>query len=680
MSVLGMRAVAYRLAGERVGVLPDALSMTLTVPVAKTPTVSLSYPSADLGVRGELLDTLGEVAVEVTLDGSTWFEPDGARFQTQKSSWNSLDDGTSPRSTDLVHVSDRLGDAFVWEVPKTAQDSDGKWNFLSATGGAILRTLWDASVRRGWGAGLTLDCTATKDSSGAAWAGVVTLAFDRTISLSQVVESLRGLGLIDVRWSGRTMHAYNADTVMARDRTSLVWRLGAGTTSAPESRSWTDLCTHVLVKGEGGASWVFANHEAPAWLPRTERVVEAGGVSLEATARAVAQAALASGSTTADEVRREWHAADVLLTPWGDYLPGDWMMVERRGGRERLRVVQVSVTRDAKGVSGHTTFGTVLDDLLSRMAKRTKGIVGAATTGGNTVRPSDSVPGRVPAVPQGLVLRTSAQIDDAGRARAVVDADWADVTTDERGVALDVMGYELAWRERGLIAWESVWTKESRGSVGPLKVGVDYEFWVRAYTSEKDGPWTDGVVVRTASDTTPPPVPSRPSLTQTLGVLNVKWDGLGAGGEGMPADYAYTEVSIVAPGAPSERAATMIRPSRQVSVSGLAVQGWEVRLRAVDSSGNASQWSAPSTITLVQNVDADAIAVQVEEKLKKSDALAKVARAETLKEMTHLTKAMTQVATSLVSTAPYPPDEGTVDSTIWVSPDARTFVLRKRGK
>lgn len=47
--------------------------------------------------------------------------------------------------------------------------------------------------------------------------------------------------------------------------------------------------------------------------------------------------------------------------------------------------------------------------------------------------------------------------------------------------------------------------------------------------------------------------------------------------------------------------------------------------------------------------------------------------------MNKLTSDMTQVALSLVETGPYPPDAGVVDKTQWVSPDARIFVLKKRG-
>ena len=104
-----------------------------------------------------------------------------------------------------------------------------------------------------------------------------------------------------------------------------------------------------------------------------------------------------------------------------------------------------------------------------------------------------------------------------------------------------------------------------------------------------------------------------------------------------------------------------------------------MRLRTYDRSGNRSEWGPSSRIKLEQNIDADAIAKQVENKLKGSDALQQAAREGTLKEMKHLTEAMTQVATNLVSSGPVPPDSGTIGSSMWIAPDGRIFVLRAEG-
>ena len=678
---LAMRYVAYEVDGGRVGVLPDLLNGTWTVPRQDTPTLTLSYPSGDLGVRGGLLDGALEVAVELSYDGETWVEPYNGRFMTQSSEWNSLGDGTDSRRVELIHVGNRLEQALVWEVPEEAKASDGKYKFNSKNAGAILRTLWDAAVRRGWGASLGADFSAALDSAGQRWATITTLAFDPSATVLQVLKALSGMGMVDYRWRGRSLQVYNADGALARENTGLVWRL-AGNLSAPESKDWGQLCTHVLVKGDEGKTWVFENPEAPAGLPRTEKVVDAGGVELEDTARAVAKATLASGANAAEEVKREWEAAGVPWQPFRDYQPGDWVMVERGPGRlERMRVAQTSVSQTETGrVSGHTTFGTALDDILSRVVKQQRGITGAASSAGGLVKPDPPSAKHVPRAPEGLVVSSVAVVRDDGSVRASVSLAWGAVTTDKDGVAVDVVGYEVSYRQlpsvRGplypVASGESV-------HIGGLGAGVEYAFMVRALSADGGGAWSAEVSHVTAVDVEPPPVPSVPVLSQTLGVLGVYWDGLGAGGQGMPADYDHVEVSVAVPGAAPGRFTEMPRPMRRTNLAGLEVREWEVALRTVDRVGNRSGWGGRARIVLEQNIDTDAIAKAVEEKIAAGDALQKAAREQTLKEMAHLTEAMTQVAVALVDTGPYPPDAGVVGKTQWVSPDARLFVLRKKG-
>ena len=67
-------------------------------------------------------------------------------------------------------------------------------------------------------------------------------------------------------------------------------------------------------------------------------------------------------------------------------------------------------------------------------------------------------------------------------------------------------------------------------------MGTQYRFWVRAQTQDGVGAWSQPLMITTATDVTPPPVPPPPRLSQTLGVLNVDWLMIGKNGESMPAD------------------------------------------------------------------------------------------------------------------------------------------------
>lgn len=677
---MAMRYVAYEQAGARLGVLPDALAGTFTCPRQETPSLTLSYPNGDQGVRGELLDSSVEVAVELCYDGQTWHEPHNARFVNLSSEWNLVDDGTEHRKADLIHIGHRLEGALVWNVPIASQDKDGKYKFTSRNAGEILRTVWDAAVKRGWGAGLTLDVSTATDSAGQGWAFQTTIAFDPSVSIKSILDTLMNMGMIDYRWRGRTLQVYNADSALKRENTAVVWRLGAGTSSAPEKLDWSQLCTHVLVKGDEGRTWTFPNPEAPAGMPRTEKVVSAGGVELEATARRVADLTLKTGATPAAEVKREWEADDLQWLPFDDYLLGDWIQVERGKGLERMRVTQISISVTENGrCQGHTTFGTMLDDVLSRLAKRQKGVLGAVNSDGKNPRPETPQSKYAPVPPQGLTVTSAAVIGARGDAEAVATLQWQAVTTDTLGVAVDVTGYDISIREVPYKAGRMSTSAGTTAEVAELIPGRQYAFSVRAVTRETTGRWSAEILETMATDSTPPPAPPAPTLSQTLGVLDVWWPLRGAGGEGMPADFAGVEVSVQLPGRAPGVLATMLNPMQRTSVAGLEMREYEVRLRTYDRAGNRSAWGASSTITLKQNIDADAIAKSVEDKLKGSSALQQAAREGTLKEMKHLTDAMTQVAVNLVSSGPIPPDSGTIGSSMWIAPDGRIFVLRAEG-
>lgn len=678
---LAMRYVAYdQTTGARLGVLPDALAGTFTCPRQATPSLTLSYPNGDLGVRGGLLDSSVEIAVELCYDGQTWHEPYNARFVNLSSEWNLVDEGTEHRRADLIHIGHRLEGALVWDVPFAASDKDGKYRFRDRNAGEILRTVWDAAVKRGWGAGLTLDVSTSDDSAGQRWALITTISFDPSVSIKSILDSLMNMGMLDYRWRGRTLQVYNPDAALKRENLDVVWRLGAGTKSAPEKLDWSQLCTHVLVKGDEGKTWTFPNPEAPAGTPRTEKVVDAGGVTLGTTARRVADLTLKTGATPAAEVKREWEADDLQWLPFEDYTLGDWIQVERGNGLERMRVTQISISVTENGrCQGHTTFGTMLDDVLARLAKRQKGILGAVNSDGKNPRPEKPKSKNAPLPPQGLVVTSDAIIGADGYPRAVASLKWEAVTTDTLGVAVDVTGYEIASRKLPLLSGPMSTSKGTTGQLDGLTPGARYAFAVRAVTADTTGEWSREVEATMATDVTPPPVPTAPILSQTLGVLGVYWDGKGVGGAGMPLDFAGIEVSVRKPGEPPIRFTDMPVPVQRTNLAGLEIREWEVRLRSYDRSGNRSAWSEGSRVTLEQNIDAEAIARRVEEKIAAGDVLQRAARAETLKEMEKLTKDMTQVALSLVETGPYPPDAGVVDKTQWVSPDARIFVLKKQG-
>lgn len=664
-----LRATAYSVLGERVGPLPHVEKLTVTQPRNDLATLSLTYAAE--GVNADLFSERDglEVGVEYSYDGRRWFELPGGRFLQQKVSSNptKIADTVSFGGVNLGAV---LSEAILWEVPQESQDSDGKWNFLSRNAGTILRTVWDAATARGWGEGLTLDCTASADAAGEAWATITTLAFDKTVTLKSVLDSLADIGMIDWQWEGRTLRVFNADSALTEDKSATMrWPLATGVTGAPESSDWSQLCTDVLVKGEAGAVWHFHNEDAPSGLRRIEKVVEAGGVEQEATARMVAETTLQQGANVSEEVKREWHAADMRYMPWVDYSPGQWVGVQRGERFDKLQVAQLSVTLDKDGVSGHTTFGTVLDDLLSRLAKKQKGIVGAASIAGNTTRPADTSPKRTPAAPSGLVGRTTPYTIATGAERAVLELTWAPVAADTRGNAMDQIEYEVLLQVDGT---ERLWPMGSgaSGTIEGLYVGDTYQVYVRAKSTEFGtlSSWSEGITITPEGDSGIPPVPYKPTCSSNLAVLTVKWGGVDVNGDAMPSDFDHLEVSVTAPEAsPVVVARTYAPEDREINVPGLSAGRYYVRLRAWDSSGNVSDWSEYTSVTVAALVDSGALREELELMLPEiTDASAIYQRAAAL------------VAGGDVKWGPYPPDEGVPGTTFWIAPDGKLWIMKSK--
>ena len=169
----------------------------------------------------------------------------------------------------------------------------------------------------------------------------------------------------------------------------------------------------------------------------------------------------------------------------------------------------------------------------------------------------------------------------------------------------------------------------------------------------------------------------------------------------MPADFDRVQVAVgTAPGTTEVWASAASVDAQHWSVAGLSQGTWYVRLRALDTAGNASPWGAAASIAVTSTIDVDAIADEVKAHLdlqavaqaaaKQAEANLKArldsidasladAEQSVRDQMVTLSQAMTTVAEALVTTGPYPPDTGTIGASVWISPDARVFRLTKQG-
>lgn len=605
--VYDVRLVAYEPGGKALGFLPEPSKLDVSFPHNDTGALTLEYSS--LAAGGPLLER-GleeglEVAAEVTGRDGKWVEPRGGRFLLINRDDDQADAArmgklTLPSYGWLPGKARNLETANL--LPEDA-DQAGKRPFYSASAGVIMGTLLDENAVRG-GVPVGRSWTSQADSAGAAWALVATLYYDLGVDLGTILANLAAQGMCDWRTLGRDLALYNPDTECAPDVSDTVrlW-LGTHVADAPSSESLEEVVSRVLLRGEGGLTLVEENPAAPTPWGAWEGYIEQGGVSDEGTMRQLVQSEL---QRTA-RVRGQYTRALILAgepehLPMVDYGPGSWITAPTTGTGERVRVQQVTITKDADGVSGSVVLNDRVLDRELRQAKRVQGITGGATSGGAGGRPAPEGPDtRQPAAPQGLVVDTDAYIDANGNARGLLDMLWGQVTTATDGTVMEIAGYDVAVRVNVVGApWSIVLSTDGTDAThSPVDVGADLAVKVRARGrySSTPGAWSAAVAVTVADDVTPPPVPSAPVLSSRLGTIKVTWDGATASGGTMPRDFDRVDVvedgTVVGEIRPSTGVSSLVRAFPDVAPH-------TYTLRAVDRSGNVSADSTSVSITTVR--------------------------------------------------------------------------------
>ena len=618
---MDLRLVAYAPNGARLGFLPQPLALDASLPLNDVPAMTVRYSRAALGggiLRRGLEQGL-EVALQVNHSGD-WVEPDGCRFVLIKRNVDTLDDSdvvtlTMPGYGWLLRKARLLDTTHI--RPK-GDHQEGKRAFLSATTGGIMAALMDENTTRG-GVPLAKTFTSTKDSAGADWAKVVTLYLELGLDHDQILSSLTDQGMCDWTTRARELRLYNPDGVLARDVSgTVVLRLGRDVTEAPVEETIEGVVSTMLLRGDEGAVWTANNPSAPAPWGKWEGYISQGGVSDQGTAMSLVQSDLA----LAARVRGQYTRRLVLDRPGArslpirDYLPGDWVTGPTDRRSERVRVHQITLSRDERGaVTGSVVLNDRLVDADIRRTKRMRGIVGGSQAdGGAGTRPTDPPSerdNRTPKAPTGLVVATSAFIAEDGQAVGRIAAQWDAVTEATDGTSMEIAGYGL-WMRRDVAGSPWVFLTRTPGTTveyWPLPPGE--RIWVAVSAIPSYSPnWSALSVpffVVVGSDVEPPPVPSNLVLTVRLGMIRLEWDGLGRYGEAMPIDFARLEVEK---NGHAGTFGTMLFASALVDDPPYG-QPQQYRSRTVDRSGNASGWSEWVTGTTAPLVDADVILTQL---------------------------------------------------------------------
>ncbi|SDL72958.1 hypothetical protein SAMN05421874_12817 [Nonomuraea maritima] len=123
------------------------------------------------------------------------------------------------------------------------------------------------------------------------------------------------------------------------------------------------------------------------------------------------------------------------------------------------------------------------------------------------------------------------------------------------------------------------------------------------------GPFSDQAILVIPDDTTPPSVPSTPSVTTRLGMIHVGWDGLSADGTAMPSDLDHVRVWLADPDQPgSESMVDAMSVAETVVIGGQSYgENREIWLTALDRSGNESGQSGRVTVATQPLVNTDLI-------------------------------------------------------------------------
>jgi len=306
------------------------------------------------------------------------------------------------------------------------------------------------------------------------------------------------------------------------------------------------------------------------------------------------------------------------MVPWIDYLVGDYVLApDRYDLLIPRRVVSISVEQGDNGRPLYTIeFDTIFQDNEQKMAKIisnvTGGGVGNDRANGTGVSPAIGTPITPPApvampvppkLPTGLAITSEGTWNQLGSAPlSIAHVSWDRVLTNTANTAITVEYYEVQMRTLGEADEQVVAsTTALTANVQPLAPGVEYQFRVRAVQTV-DGPvsaFSPWVTHKAIGPSTPLPAPSTPTLSSSMGLLTVNWDGLLGNAE--PARqfrYVYAQVSTDGVNWQTN-GSVMQRNGRSTNIAGLTVgTNYRVRLIAMDVAGIASEPSGIANITL----------------------------------------------------------------------------------
>lgn len=610
MKNLSIRLKAYKPNGDTLGLLPQPSSFSASFLHDDTGALRLEYSRKALNgsILERKLETGLEIAVEVS-DGGAWAEPLNGRFVLISRSRDALDSSDTVTFT-CPSYAWLLNKALMLDLAHLEGDGDdkGKRVFKKASAGLVMRTFLDENKSRG-GIPVTCGFDTGRDSAGAAWKSVMTLAYTPGISSLTALANLASNKICDWAFDKRTLKIWNMDsTALCRDLSRISVQLAHDVLEAPEEESIEALASHILVQGDNNKAFTRDNPAAPSPWGKWETYLSQQGISDDDTAALYMQSTLDTAARVRGQYTRALRVNDAPNLPLIDWRPGDWITAPTVMHGEKVRVQQVTLSLESNQFKASVVLNDKVYDATVRQAKRVQGITGGAINGGTGGGiPAPEKDHRTPKAVTGLVVATDAYISSSGTALGLATLQWAAVSQATDDTAIDISGYRVEYRKNLAGApWVSGGVTDAQRltlGIGGLECGQRYEFRVRAVPtySDKLGDWSNVVVALVASDVTPPSIPSKPILTSKLGVVDVQWDGRNNAGGGMELDFDHVEVGISDSNGNWKYRDSVARDGHCV-VTGLEYRVYWFALRSVDHSGNKSDWGVGASITVASAV------------------------------------------------------------------------------
>ena len=615
MKNLSIRLKAYKPNGDTLGLLPQPSSFSASFLHDDTGALRLEYSRKALNgsILERKLETGLEIAVEVS-DGGKWTEPLNGRFVLISRSRDALDSSDTVTFT-CPSYAWLLNKALMLDLNHLEGDGDdkGKRVFKKASAGLVMRTFLDENKTRG-GIPVTCGFDTGRDSAGAAWKSVMTLAYTPGISSLTALANLAGNKICDWAFDKRTLKIWNMDsTALCRDLSRISVQLAHDVLEAPEEESIEALASHILVQGDNNKAFTRDNPAAPSPWGKWETYLSQQGISDDDTAALYMQSTLDTAARVRGQYTRALRVNDAPSLPLIDYRPGDWITAPTVMHGEKVRVQQVTLSLESNQFKASVVLNDKVYDATVRQAKRVQGITGGAINGGTGGGlPAPEKDHRTPKAVTGLVVQTDAYIGSDGFAHGLATASWSAVTEATNNTSIEISNYAIEWRRHVDGApWHSAGTTDkTQLGFGGLDCGTQIEVRVRAVPtySDKLGEWSSVFVAAVESDVTPCSVPSEPVLSSELGVVTVHWDGRTSTGAQMESDFDHIEVGegINASGMTVISATQSGRGD--YLVTGLAAGSrHSYALRSVDHAGNRSGWSAIASVTVASAVSPEEV-------------------------------------------------------------------------